>query len=111
MAAAGSGAAHLRNIAATAKAEAELSAASLVSIVAAAIVCLLLAVTAWLCLVAAALWWAVQSGIPVGVALLIAGTIHLAVVLVLLLWSKALSGNIGFTRTRRLVFPDTKGPE
>lgn len=111
LAAAGAVAAHLRNVTATAKTEAELSIASLVSIVAAAIVSLLLVVTAWLCLVAAAIWWAVENGLSVGAALLIAGAVHLAVVLVLLFWSKSLMGNIGFARTRRLVFPGSEKPE
>jgi len=108
LAAAGAVAAHVRNVTATAKTEAELSLASMVSIVAVAIISLLLVVTAWLCLVAAAIWWAVENGLSVGAALLMAGAVHLAVVLMLLFWSKSLLRNIGFARTRRLVFP---GPE
>jgi hypothetical protein len=105
LAAAGAVAAHIRNVTATARTEAELTVASLVWIVAAAIVSLLLAVTAWLCLVAAATWWAVERGLSVGVALLIAGAVHLTVVVALTLRSKSLLGNIGFARTRKLVFP------
>src|SRR5690606_28301944 len=63
MAAAGAVAAHIRKVTATAKTEAELTVASLVWIVAAAIISLLLTVTAWLCLVAAATWWAVERGL------------------------------------------------
>jgi hypothetical protein len=105
MAAAGAVAAHIRKVTATAKTEAELTVASLVWIVAAAIISLLLTVTAWLCLVAAATWWAVERGLSVGVALLIAGAVHVAVVGALLLRSKSLLGNMGFARTRKLVFP------
>jgi len=111
LAAAGAVAAHIRNVTATAKTEAELSIASLVFIVVAAITSLLLVVTAWLCLVAAAIWWAVENGLSIGAALLIAGTVHLVVVLMLLLWSKSLLSKIGFSRTRRLVFPGSGEPE
>lgn len=107
LAAAGAVAAHLRNVTATARTEAELSVASLVSMAVAAVVSLLLAVTAWLCMVAALVWWAVDSGLSMGLALAGAGAIHLAVVLALVLWSKSLLGNIGFSRTRRLIFPGT----
>lgn len=110
-AAVGAVAAYIRNVSETAKTEVELSVASLVSVVAAAVVSLLLVVTAWLSLVAAAVWWAVDNGLPVAAALLIAGGIHLAVVLVLFFWTKSLLSNIGFSRTRQLVFPESKEPE
>lgn len=106
LAAAGAVAAHIRNVTATARTEAELTVASLTWIFAATIVSLLLAVIAWLCLVAAATWWAVERGLPVGVALLLAGAVHLAVVAALMFRSKSLLGNIGFSRTRKLVFPE-----
>jgi hypothetical protein len=111
LAAAGAVAAHIQAVTATARTEAELSVASLVWIIAAAIVSLLLVVTAWLCLVAAATWWAVDRGLPVGVALLVAGAVHVAVVAALAFWSKSLLGNIGFARTRQLVFPERGKPE
>jgi hypothetical protein len=112
LAAGGAVAAHIRNVAATARTEAELSVESLVWIIAAAVVSLLLVVIAWLCLVAAATWWAVERGFfSIGVALLIAGAVHLAVVAALGFWSKSLLGNIGFARTRKLVFPGTGEPE
>jgi hypothetical protein len=111
LSAAGAVAAHIQAVTATAKTEAELSVASLVWIIAAALVSLMLVVTAWLCLVAAAIWWAVDRGLSLGVALLVAGAIHLAVVAALAFWSKSLLGNIGFARTRQLVFPGRGKPE
>jgi hypothetical protein len=99
-------AAHFRNVTATAKTEAELSVASLTAVTAAAVTCLLLVVTAWLCLVAAAAWVAVDSGLSVAAALLIAAAIHVAAVLALFLWCKGLLRNVGFARTRQLLFPD-----
>jgi hypothetical protein len=53
-------------------------------------------------------WLAVLAGAPVATALLIAGAVNLAAVLVLLLWGKRLLGNVGFSRTRRLVFPGSR---
>jgi hypothetical protein len=95
---------HLRNVAATATTEAQLSVASMSAMAAAAVASLLLVVAAWLCLIAAAVWLAVENGVSAGVALLVAAALNVAAVLVLLLWSKGLLRNIGFSRTRQLVF-------
>jgi hypothetical protein len=94
----------IRDVGATAKTEAGLSFASITAVLAAAMISLLLAVTAWLCFVAAAVWLAVDRGIPAGGALLGAGVLHVLIVLGLFLWSKSLLRNVGFERTRRLVF-------
>jgi hypothetical protein len=107
-AAVGAVTAHFRKVAATASTEAELSIASLTTVVAIALASLLLVVSAWLCLVAAGVWFAVESGMSFVVAFLIAGVINLAVVGLLFLWSRSLLRNIGFARTRRLVFPESR---
>jgi hypothetical protein len=75
---------------------------------AAAVISLLLVVAAWLCLIAAAVWLAVENGLSPGAAFLIAGGINILAVLVLLLWSKSLLRNVGFARTRQLVFRETR---
>jgi hypothetical protein len=99
---------HIRKVATTAATEAELSVASVAAIAAAAVVSLLLVVTAWLCLIAALVWLAVQNGLPVVTALLIAAAANVVAVLGLLLWSKSLLRNVGFARTRQLVFPESQ---
>jgi hypothetical protein len=101
-------AAHVRSVAATARTEAELSAAAITAVAAAAVMSLLLVVSAWLCLIAAGVWLAVENGLSAGAALLIAGGFNIVVVLVLLLWSKSLLRNVGFARTRQLVFRETR---
>jgi hypothetical protein len=107
-AAAGAMAAHVRHVAATAKTEAQLSGASLALVAAAAITSLLLVVSAWLCLVAAGVWLAVETGLSVTWALLIAAAINIAAVLLLFLWSKAVLKNVGFARTLQLVIPGSR---
>ena len=97
--------AHVRHVAATATAEAQLSGASLATIAALAVISLLLVVSGWLCVVAAGVWLAIENGMPVALALLIAAAVNLAVVAVLLLWGKGLLRHVGFSRTLRLVFP------
>src|SRR3990170_3498582 len=76
-------AAHFRKVAATASTEAELSIASLTAIAAAAVASLLLAVAAWLCLVAAGVWLAVENGLSFLTAFLLASAINVAVVVAL----------------------------
>jgi hypothetical protein len=107
-AAVGAVSAHFRKVAATASTEAELSIASLTTVVAIAVVSLLLVVAAWLCIIAAGVWFAVENGISFVAAFLVAGVINLAVVGMLFLWSRSLLRNIGFARTRRLVFPESR---
>jgi len=107
-AAAGAVVAHIKKVAATATSEAELSIASVTTLAAAALAAILLLVAGWLCLIAAAVWLAVEAGLSAGTALLIAGGVHFAVVLLLLLWGKRLLANVGFSRTRKLVFPGSQ---
>ncbi|MEX2123624.1 MAG: hypothetical protein WD795_06995 [Woeseia sp.] len=107
-AAAGAVVAHIRKVAATATTEAELSIASVTAMAVAALASILLLVAGWLCLIAAGVWLAVDAGLPVVTALLIAGAINIAAVLLLLVWGKRLLGNIGFSRTRKLVFPGSQ---
>lgn len=103
-AAAGAVATHIRKVAATATAEAQLSATSMVAIVVAALMSLLLVAAAWLCLVAAGVWLAVAYGMSLATAFLAAAFVNFAVVLLLFLWGRGLLRNIGFSRTRELVF-------
>ena len=107
-AAAGAVVAHIKKVAATATTEAELSIASVTTLAAAAVVALLLLVAGWLCFIAATVWLGVNAGLSVVTALLIAGGVNFAVVLLLLLWGKRLLANIGFSRTRKLVFPGSQ---
>lgn len=107
-AAVGAVTAHFRKVAATASTEAELSITSLTAMAAAAVVSLMLAVAAWLCLIAAGVWFAVQSGLSFATAFLLAGAINVAAVMALFLWSRSLLRNIGFARTLRLVFPESR---
>jgi len=107
-AAVGAVTAHFREVAATASAEAELSIASLTTMAAAGVASLLLVVAAWLCLVAAGVWFAVENGVSFVTAALLAGAINIVAVVALFLWSRRLMRNIGFARTRRLVFPDSR---
>ena len=97
--------AHIRHVAATATTEAQLSAAAIATVAAAAVASLLLVVSGWLCLVAAGVWIAIDNGMPVSLALLLAAALNLAVVAVLMLWGRNLVRQVGFSRTRRLVFP------
>jgi hypothetical protein len=53
-------------------------------------------------------WLAVERGLPVVTALLLAGAINIVAVVVLFFWSKSLMRNVGFARTRRLVFPESR---
>lgn len=107
-AAAGAVTAYLRKVAATASSEAELSIASLTAMAAAAVVSLLLIVAAWLCLVAAAVWFAVGHGLSFVAAFLLAGLLNVAVVVGLFLWSRSLLRKVGFARTLGLVFPELR---
>lgn len=107
-AAAGAVTGYLRKVAATASSEAELSIASLTAMAAAAVVSLLLIVAAWLCLVAAAVWFAVGHGLSFVTAFLLAGLLNVAVVVVLFLWSRSLLRKVGFARTLGLVFPESR---
>lgn len=95
---------HVRKIAATAAAEAQLTMLSAVAILAAAVLALALLVVSWMCLVALAVWLAIQAGAPVWLALTGALLLNLAGVLACRFWYARLAPNVGFARTRRL-FP------
>lgn len=102
-AAAGAAVGHVQKIAATAAAEAQLSMASAVAILAAAVLALALLVVSWICLVALAVWLAIQAGLPVWLALAGAVLLNLAGVLACRAWYARLAPNVGFARTRRLL--------
>lgn len=96
---------HIRQVAATATTEAQLSAASAAAIASAAFLGLALLTISWLCVVALGVWLAIQAGWPVWAALLSAVLVNLAVVLLCWLWCARLVPNIGFARTRKLLLP------
>lgn len=94
---------HVRKVAATAAAEAQLTMASAAAILAAAVLALALLVISWLCLVALGVWLAIQAGLPVWLALASAVLVNLAGVWACRLWYARLAPNLGFARTRRLL--------
>lgn len=94
---------HVRKVAATAAAEAQLTMASAAAILAAAVLALALLVISWLCLVALGVWLAIQAGLPVWLALALALLVNLAGVWACRLWYARLIPNLGFARTRRLL--------
>lgn len=94
---------HARQVAATAAAEAQLTMTSAVAILGAAVLALALLVISWICLVALGVWLAVQAGVPVWLALVLAVLINLAGVWACRLWYVRLAPNLGFARTRRLL--------
>lgn len=100
---------HIRKVAATATTEAQLSAASAAAIVSAAFLILALLTISYLCVLALGIWLAVQAGWPVWAALIAAVCINLAGVLICRLWYAKLVPNIGFARTRKLIFPGGAG--
>lgn len=96
---------HIQNVAATATAEAQLSAASAAAIAAAAIVSLVLLTISWICILALGIWFAVQAGWPVWLALVAALAVNLLGVLICKFWYSRLAANLGFARTRKLLVP------
>ncbi|HET6630299.1 MAG TPA: hypothetical protein VFG91_11045 [Woeseiaceae bacterium] len=94
---------HLRKVAATATAEAQLTMAAAAAILAAAVLALALLVMSWLFLVALGVWLAIQAGLPVWLALALAVLVNLAGVWACRLWYARLAPNLGFARTRRLL--------
>ena len=94
---------HVRKVAATAAAEAQLTLASAAAILAAAVLAFTLLVISWMCLVALGVWLAVQAGVPVWLALTLAVLVNLAGVWACRLWYARLAPNLGFARTRRLL--------
>jgi hypothetical protein len=94
---------HVRKVAATAAAEAQLTLASAAAILAAALLALVLLVISWLCLVALGVWLAIQAGLPVWLALTLALLVNLAGAWACRLWYARLAPNVGFARTRRLL--------
>lgn len=108
-AAATAAAAHARKTAATAKTEAQLSAASAIAVVCAAILGFALLIISWMCVLVLGIWLAVEAGWPLWAALVAALCVNLAGVLVCGLWSWKLLPNIGFSRTRKLMFSKSTG--
>lgn len=108
-AAADSAVGHIRKVAATATTEAQLSAASAAAIASAAILGIALLAISWMCVLALGIWLAIEAGWPVWAALAAALGVNLAGVLICWLWYSRLAPNIGFARTRKLIFPGDAG--
>jgi hypothetical protein len=100
---------HIRKVAATATTETQLSAASVTRIVAAALIAFALAVITWICLLALGIWLAVQAGWPVWAALAGAIGVNIFGMGACWFWYSRLVPNIGFSRTRGLLFPRGAG--
>lgn len=107
-AAAQAAAAHIGKLAATAGAEARLSAASIVAVIAAGLLAVFLLVAGWLFLLASGVWIAVETGMSMFAALLVAAAINILGVALFLFWCSRLIKNIGFSRTFRLIRPEPR---
>lgn len=79
---------------------------SLVKILAAGIIISMLVVSAWMGLVAAAVVWAVDAGAPLGLAMLIAAIVNIALAVGLGLWAKSQVPDVLFAATLRQLRKD-----
>lgn len=94
---------HLRMIAATASVEAKLSIASAMSIATARSLSVAFLVLAWLCLTLLTGSILVRTGVSLEMTLLFMTAVNAAIAAGLHGWQKWLVGNIGFSRTRKLL--------
>ena len=79
---------------------------SLVKMVAAGIIISILAVSAWMALVAAAVVWAVGAGANWGIALLVAAILNVAIAVGLGFWAKSQIPDLLFAATLRQLRKD-----
>jgi hypothetical protein len=108
-AAADSAVGHIRKVAETATTEAQLSAASVARVASAALIAVVLVAITWICVLALGIWLAVQAGWPVWAALAGAIGVNVLGVAACWFWYSRLAPNIGFARTRKLIFPGGAG--
>ena len=97
-------AAHLSKVAATATGEAQISIASAVAMASATMLSVAFIIVAWVCLVGLGVWLAVSAGWSMTVALGAAAAMNILAALVCRFWYTRLGKNIGFSRTRKLLF-------
>ena len=84
---------------------------SFVKMVAAGIIISILAISAWMGLVAAAVVWAVGAGANWSVALIVAAIVNIAVAFGLALWAKKQIPDLLFAATLRQLKQDVPHPE
>jgi uncharacterized membrane protein YqjE len=84
---------------------------SLVKMIAAAIVVSILAVSAWMGIVAAAVVWAIGAGANWGLAILIAALVNVAVAVGVALWAKRQIPDLLFSATVRQLRKDVPHKE
>lgn len=97
-------AAHLRKVAATASGEVQISIASAVTMASATMLSVAFLIVAWVCMVGLGVWIAVSAGWSMSVALGAATVMNILAALVCRFWYARLGKNIGFSRTRKLLF-------
>ena len=97
-------AAHLSKVAATASGEVQISIASAVAMASATMLSVAFLIVAWVCLVGLGVWIAVSAGWPMTVALGGAAAMNILAALACRFWYARLGKNIGFSRTRKLLF-------
>ncbi len=97
-------AAHLGKVAATAAGEVQISIASAVAMASATMLSVAFVIVAWVCVVGLGVWLAVSAGWSVSVALGAAAVMNILAALACRFWYARLGKNIGFSRTRKLLF-------
>jgi hypothetical protein len=97
-------AAHLSKVAATASGEVQISIASAVAMASATLLSVAFLIVAWVCIVGLGVWIAVSAGSSMTVALGAAAVMNILAALVCRFWYARLGKNIGFSRTRKLLF-------
>lgn len=97
-------AAHLGKVAATASGEAQISIASAIAMASATLLSVAFLIVAWVCMVGLGIWIAVSAGWSMSVALGAATVMNILAALVCRFWYAHLGKNIGFSRTRKLLF-------
>lgn len=93
----------IRMIAATVSVEAKLSIVSAMSVATARSLCVVFLAGAWICLMALTVLSLSRAGLSEEVTLLSLVVVNVAIATGMHRWQKWLVGNIGFSRTRRLL--------
>ena len=86
--------------------EVQRAGVSLVKMIAAAIIISMLAITAWTCIVAAAVVWAVDAGAGWGLAIFVAALLNIAAAVGLAFWTKKQVPDLLFAATMRQLRKD-----
>ncbi len=96
--------AHLSKVAATASGEVQISIASAVAMALATLLSVAFLIVAWVCFVGLGVWIAVSAGWSMTLALGAAAAMNILAALACRFWYARLGKNIGFSRTRKLLF-------